>query len=467
MKGRSLIGVVDDEALFRTWLSEHLSDAGYSVMTAATGAEALRLVREANPALILLDLRLPDVSGLELLPQLRELDRDVVVIMVTAYGEIETAVEAVKAGAYHFLEKPVDVNDLLITIEKGLEARRLRHEVAVLRKQHRWQFADVEIVGRSPAVRELVETVEKLARAGSTTILLQGESGTGKDLIARAVHARSERRDRPFLEINCTALPESLFESELFGHERGAFTDARERKKGLAELADGGTLFLDEIGDMPAGTQAKLLRFLEDSRFKRLGGTTDIQVDVRVIAATNRNLERAVHDGLFRSDLYYRLNVFPIHIPPLRERREDIAPLTLYFIERLARELKREPPRLTDDTLRILEAYSWPGNVRELRNVLERAMILEDSGEIRPEHVPAEIRGGGSSIPQDDRAVWLPEAGLRMEDVERDLIVQALARTRGNVVQAARLLGLSRDTLRYRMKKYDLGGARSGGQPVS
>ncbi|MGD2215845.1 MAG: sigma 54-interacting transcriptional regulator, partial [Gemmatimonadales bacterium] len=258
MTARPVIAVVDDEELFRTWLSEHLGAAGYAVIEAATGREALRLAAEDTPALMLLDLRLPDADGLELVTRLHEVDRDLVVVIVTAYGEVQTAVRAVKAGAYHFLEKPVDLDDLLITIEKGLETQSLRREVAVLREQHRWQFANVEFVGRSLAVRQLAQTLEKVARTESATVLLQGESGTGKDLVARAIHAQSSRKDKPFLEINCTTLPEQLVEAELFGHERGAFTDARERKKGLAELADGGTLLLDEIGDMPLGAQAKL-----------------------------------------------------------------------------------------------------------------------------------------------------------------------------------------------------------------
>jgi DNA-binding NtrC family response regulator len=455
MSGPPLIAVVDDEDLFRSWLSEHLGAAGYAVREAATGDEALRLATEESPRLMLLDLRLPDADGLELVSRLREIDHDLVVVIVTAYGEVQTAVRAVKAGAYHFLEKPLDLDDLLITIEKALETQRLRQEILALRKQHRWQIASVEFVGRSTAMRQLADIVEKVARTESATVLLQGESGTGKDLVARAIHARSNRQDKPFLEINCTALPEQLVEAELFGHERGAFTDARERKKGLAELADGGTLLLDEIGDMPLGAQAKLLRFLEDSRFKRLGGTIDIPVDVRVIAATNRKLDGAVERGEFRSDLYYRLKVIDVVIPPLRERPEDCAPLALYFVEQLARDLKCAVPTLTLDAMHVLEAYSWPGNVRELRNVLERALILEDTDEIRPEHLPMEIRGA-SRDPEGDNLFQLPAEGFRMEDVERSVIEQALARTRGNVAHAARLLGMSRDTLRYRMKKYYL-----------
>jgi DNA-binding NtrC family response regulator len=461
MSAGPVIAVVDDEELTRAWLREHLIAAGYEVKSAATGKEALRLVEELSPDLTLLDWRLPDTDGLEMLRQFGEIDRDMMVVIVTAYGEIETAVQAVKAGAYHFLQKPPDLDDLLITIEKGLEARRLRREVAVLRRQHRWLFANVELVGRSQAMRDLAQTVERVALAESATVLLQGESGTGKDLVARAVHARSSRSDHPFLEINCTALPEHLVESELFGHERGAFTDARERKKGLAELADGGTLFLDEIGDMSPGTQAKLLRFLEDSKFKRVGGAKDVHVDVRVVAATNRDLDRAMNDGAFRRDLYYRLKVVPIVIPPLRERPEDIAPLAHYFIEQLARDLKRDRVTIAEETIGILEAYPWPGNVRELRNLLERALILEDTREIRPEHLPGEIGGSARTASDHDWLIELPSDGISIADVELDLVRQALARTSGNVTQAAKLLGLSRDTLRYRLEKYDLTSARS------
>ena len=452
--GQPVIVVVDDEDLIRTWLGESLRAAGYAVETAATGAEGRRLVLGADPALMLLDLRLPDGDGIQLLQEFREIDRELVFIIVTAYGEIETAVEAVKAGAYDFVEKPVDFDSLLLTIEKALETRKLRRQVAALREQHRWRFASIDLVGRSHAMQRIVETVGKVAEAETAAVLLTGESGTGKDLVARVIHAQSPRADQPFLEINCSALPENLVESELFGHERGAFTDARSRKQGLAELADGGTLFLDEVGDMPAATQAKVLRFLEDSKFKRVGGTSDISVDARVIAATNHDLERMVESGTFRSDLFFRLKVVPIDIPPLRERREDVGPLALFFIERLSRDLKREPVPLTESALSLLEAYSWPGNVRELRNVLERVLILGGPGEIRAEDIPIEIREP-VPVPTDDaRFCELPPDGLRLEDVERDLMRQALVRTSGNVTRAAHLLGLSRDTLRYRLEKY-------------
>jgi len=448
---------VDDDELTCAWLSEHLRAAGYTVHSASTGAAAMRLVEQVAPALMLLDLRLPDTNGVDLLERLGKLDRDLVIVMVTAYGEIETAVQAVKAGAYDFLQKPPDLDDLLITIEKGLEARRLRQRVALLEEHQSWQFADVRLVGRSAAMRELAATVEKVARVGPVTILLRGESGTGKDLVARAIHAQSDRRDHPFLQVNCTALPEHLVESELFGHERGAFTDARDRKKGLAELADGGTLFLDEIGDMPRGAQAKLLSFLEDSKFKRVGGTADVVVDVRVVAATNRDLEAAIAERSFRGDLFYRLNVVPIFLEPLRQRPEDVAPLAEYFAAQLARDLKRDVPRISPAAMDVLEAYDWPGNVRELRNVLERALILEEAAEVLPEHLPAELRmTGGRPGTEPAGAVQLPAEGLALATVEAEFIRQALRRTGNNVTQAARLLGITRDTLRYRIEKHGL-----------
>jgi DNA-binding NtrC family response regulator len=448
--------VVDDDELVRTWLCETLALEGYAVEAAADGAEALQRAEEFDPAVVLLDLRLPDEYGIDLVSKIHEIDRDIIVVIVTAFGDIETAVQAVKAGAYDYLEKPIDFEKLLIVVGKGLEKRLLRHQIAGLREQHRWRFENVEIVGRSVAIQDIAGVVDKVAPADSAAVLLEGESGTGKDLIARAIHARSGRRDQTFLEINCTALPEQLVESELFGHERGAFTDARARKKGLFELADGGTLFLDEMGDMPLGSQAKLLRFLEDAKFKRVGGIADIRVDVRIIAATNRDLAALVEQGMFRDDLYFRLKVVPILIPPLRERKEDIAPLANYFVDTLSLDLRREPAALSDSAVDVLESYSWPGNVRQLRNVLERVLILEDTAEIRPHHLPAEIRRPETRFASAGHVFELPPDGLSFVDVERDLIEQALERTEGNITRAAELLGLTRDTIRYRLEKHDI-----------
>jgi DNA-binding NtrC family response regulator len=378
-----------------------------------------------------------------------------VAIILTAYGDVATAVEAVKGGAYHFLEKPPKLEDVLITLDKGLETRSLRRTVSALQRQHGWEFAGVEIVGRSAAMQRIVDMIEKVGASETGTVLLRGESGVGKEVVARAIHARSPRADHAFLEVNCTALPETLIESELFGYERGAFTDAKQRKQGLLELGDRGTVLLDEIGDLAPGAQAKLLRFLETRTFKRVGGVRDISVDVRIIASTNRDLEAAVRDGAFRRDLFYRLNVLPILIPPLRERPEDVEPLTRYFLERMATTLRRPARSISKPALAMLERYAWPGNVRELRNVIERVVILEDAAELRPEHLPDELQLGARALDLEP-GFKLPAGGVDLERLEKDLIRQALAQAQGNKTRAAELLGLSRDTLRYRIEKYEI-----------
>ncbi len=453
--------VVDDEKLIRVWLEAHLGEAGYQLSLAADLAAARAQFAERPPDAVLLDLKLPDGSGLELLREFIEADPDLVVIMLTAHGDIATAVEAIKLGAYHFLEKPPKLDDVLVTLAKGLETRGLKRTVSGLRRQAGWLLADVEIVGRSPAMAHVVELVSKVAASEGTTVLLRGESGVGKEVIARAVHARSERHPFPFLEINCTALPETLLESELFGHERGAFTDAKERKQGLLELADRGTVLLDEIGDLPAAAQAKLLRFLENRTFKRVGGVRDITVDVRIVASTNRDLEAAVRDGSFRRDLFFRLNVVPIVIPPLRERPEDVEPLAEYFLTRYTEAMRRPPRRIAPATLAILRRYGWPGNVRELRNVVERTVILDEGPDFLPENLPDELKPGGRALDLE-AGFRLPAGGVMLEQLERDLIQQALDQARGNKTRAAQLLGLSRDTLRYRIEKHGLGGGAGG-----
>ncbi|MFQ5530125.1 MAG: sigma-54-dependent transcriptional regulator [Gemmatimonadota bacterium] len=453
--------IVDDADLIRTWLGQALAASGYDIETAASCGEALRAVESYGPGIVILDLRLPDGSGIDLLPRLHAIDPDLVVVIITAYGEISTAVEAVKAGAHDFLEKPIDLDKLKLVIARALETRRLREQIAALREHHRWRFADVDIIGRSAPMQEVISMVEKVAGSDST-VLIEGESGTGKELVARAIHARSSRRDNPFVDINCTALPENLVESELFGHERGAFTDARERKRGMVELAHTGTLLLDELGDMPPGAQAKVLRFLEDARIRRVGGTKDLTVDVRVIAATHRDLGAMVEQGTFRDDLYFRLNVFPIRVPALRERPDDIAPLAAFFVDRLGRDMRRNRPvTIADSAIRVLEGYDWPGNVRQLKNLLERVMILEDTSEIEASHLPADLGRANRTSAHRHRPVELPTSGVKLEDVERELIEQALQRTGWNITAAASMLGLTRDTLRYRLDKHGL--TRSGG----
>jgi len=451
---RIRVFVCDDEMLVRLWFEEHLIEKGFDIECFADGTAVIAAIEDDPPDVLLLDLRLTDRSGLDVLADVRALNPFLPVIMMTAYGEVETAVSAVRAGAYQFLEKPVNIPELMLIIDQALEACRLRAEVDRLRAGHRWKFEEVTLVGRSPAMRHIADKVMRIGEMGSpSTILIRGESGTGKDLVARAVHARGPRRSNPFIDVNCTALPEHLIESELFGHEAGAFTGARQTKRGLLEVAHQGTVFLDEIGDMPAPAQAKLLHFLESHSFRRVGGVRDIEVDVHVVAATNRDLSQAVENGAFREDLFYRLNVVPIDIPPLRERPDDIAPLATHFVEALCREMRRPESALTSEAMEMLERFAWPGNARQLRNVLERVLLFEDARVIAVEHLPVEVHGGEG--PGTSRFV-LPSAGIRLEDVERDLIEQALERTEGNKSAAARLLGLTRDTLRYRLERYGL-----------
>jgi two-component system, NtrC family, response regulator AtoC len=447
--------VVDDEKLIRVWLEAQLEEAGYQVTLAEDAASARRSFLDNPPDAALLDLKLPDGNGLDLLKELMDVDPNAVAVILTAHGDIETAVKAVKLGAYQFLEKPPKLEDLLITIEKGLETRTLKRTVSGLRRQAGWLVAGVEIVGRSAAMKRIVELVNRVAASEGSTVLLRGESGVGKEVAAQAIHAQSARAEFPFLEINCTALPETLLESELFGHERGAFTDARERKIGLLELADHGTVLLDEIGDLSTGSQAKLLRFLETRTFKRVGGVRDIKVDVRIVASTNRDLEAAVRDGGFRQDLFYRINVVPITIPPLRERPDDVAPLVSFFLESISAQLRRPATSVSNAAFKMLERYSWPGNVRELRNVIERTLILEEADEIVPEHLPDELQLGKGAVSLTP-GMKLPAGGIHLEELEKDLILQALTQAQGNKTKAATLLGMSRDTLRYRLEKFDL-----------
>jgi DNA-binding NtrC family response regulator len=454
--------VVDDEHLIRVWLQTHLEESGYRVSLAETAAAARSAFSHSPPDAVVLDLKLPDGSGLDLLREFVDADPDVTITILTAHGDIKTAVQAVKLGAYHFLEKPPKLEELLNALAKGLETRALKRTVSGLRRQAGWRFADVEIVGRSAAMQRVVDLVGKVAASETTTVLVRGESGVGKEVVARAIHAHSARAEFPFLEINCTALPETLLESELFGHEKGAFTDARERKPGLLELADRGTVLLDEIGDLPPGAQAKLLRFLEARTFKRVGGVRDITVNVRIVASTNRDLEAGVREGAFRRDLFFRLNVVPIVIPPLRQRPEDVEPLAHYFVQRMTTDIRKPARRIHKEALAMLQRYSWPGNVRELKNIIERAVILEEGPEILPAHLPEELKPGGRALDLEP-GFKLPPGGIDLEKLEKDLIRQALEQTRGNKTRAAELLGLTRDTLRYRIEKYGLSAATQTG----
>ncbi len=446
--------LVDDEKLVRWSLRERLTSEGFEVDEAENLAAAERRMAADFYDLVVLDHRLPDGSGLDRIAPIARDFPESAVIMLTAYGTVEGAVRAIKAGANDYLTKPIDGDALVAVVRRVLETTQLRRELRRLKEDQKKVYGPANLVGRSPAMRAVFDVVSKVAGSAASTVLLTGESGSGKDVVAKAIHYASDRADRPFMNITCTAVPATLLESELFGHERGAFTDARVGKKGLLELADGGTAFLDEIGDMPPPLQAKLLRFLEDKSFKRVGGTRDIQVDVRIIAATNRDLAEAVRTKQFREDLYYRVNVVPIALPPLRDRKGDVPLLAQHFVLHFNREFKKNVEGFSRRALAALERYGWPGNVREMRNVVERMMILEPSGTLHLEDLPSEIRGEPGAASEPERAFRLPPGGVELEEVERTLVRQALARADGNRTHAARLLGVSRDTLRYKLKKF-------------
>jgi DNA-binding NtrC family response regulator len=442
--------VVDDESLVRWSLSERLKQDGHRVVEAGTGREALERAAEGVDV-VLLDYKLPDSDGLTLLQKMKERDHDLPVILLTAHSSVELAVEAMKRGAYHYANKPFNLDEVALLIEKALETTRLRREVRALRANESAPYSVDRIVGASPAVTALKTLIAKVAVSPASTVLLTGESGTGKDLAAKVIHYNSDRAGRPFMNITCSALPEALLESELFGHERGAFTDARQQKMGLLETADGGTVFLDEIGEMVPALQAKLLRFLEERAFRRVGGAADIRVDVRVIAATNRDLEEAVREGKFREDLYYRLNVMTIELPPLRNRPQDIPVLASYFIDTFNTEFKKNVRGLSREARETLERYTWPGNVRELRNAVERAMLLAEAATLEASDF-ASLAGRR----QVAAGFELPADGVDLDLLERDLVRQALRRTGGNQTKAAALLGLNRDQIRYRIEKFGL-----------
>jgi DNA-binding NtrC family response regulator len=455
--------VIDDEKLIRWSLEKSLKQIGFQVETAATGEEGLQKFDAFLPDAVILDNKLPGAQGLDILNDLKTRDPRLIVLFMTAFGTIETAVDAMKRGAYDYINKPFVFDEVRQLLEKALYVQRLDTEVQTLKAVVQKQFDTDNVVSNSPAMREIQGMVEKIARSEAPTVMLTGESGTGKDLFARVIHERGPRRQRPFITINCSALPESLLESELFGYEKGAFTDAKQMKRGQFELAAGGTIYLDEIGEIALGLQVKLLQVIENRVFRRVGGVKDIRVDSLIIAATNINLASAVEAGMFRRDLYYRLNLIPIELPPLRLRREDIVPIALYFVRRFDEEFHRHFKGISEEVKVILTEYDWPGNIRELRNVIERIVILENDELIRPEHLPLELRqfsdvttDEARPVPTQEIGIEIPAEGLSMEAVERELVVKALDKTSQNQTRAARLLDITRDSLRYKMKKFGL-----------
>jgi two-component system response regulator AtoC len=490
LKNRRIL-VVDDERAIRVPLQARFAEEGALVETAHDCATARSKVAAEQFDLIVLDHRLPDGTGMALLEQWKAKGQEVdaEIVMMTAYGSTSDAVKAMRLGAADYqLKDYFDIDEMVLIAERALERHQLLIEVERQRREQRRTSSVSNLIGPSEAMATLRSLIDRVARSGARTILIRGESGTGKDLVARAIHFASPQHDRPFLNVTCTALPETLLESELFGHEKGAFTDAKNAKVGLFEQADGGTIFLDEIGDMPLSLQAKLLRFLESKQFRRLGGLRDIEVDVRIIAATNRDLEQAIASGQFRSDLYYRLNVIPIEISPLRERPEDVIPLAQHFLKHFATDMKKTSVTISGAALECLRRHDWPGNVREVRNVLERAVLLTTGDQVDVADLPQKLRfATGTAIPVEApqpappateshangdsrepissplpadshpaRLLVLPERGIVFDDLQKDLLEQALDRCGGNKSRAAELLGIHRDQVRYWVKKFDL-----------
>ena len=448
--------IVDDDGVMQETLSGVLRKRGYEIFSVGSGNEALSMIKKNVIDLILLDMRLPDIDGLEVLKKIKEFDTEILVIMMTAFSDVQTAVLAMKSGAYDYINKPFELDELKLLIEKGLETKSLINEVRRLHRQQKENYQNSHIYGVSPQIHYVKELIGMISKTHKTSVLIQGESGTGKELAANAIHYNSHRSDKPLMKINCSAIPDSLLESELFGYEKGAFTDAKNTKKGLFELADGGTVFLDEIGDMNPFLQSKILRVLESQTFMRVGGEREIKVEIRIIAATNKNLEAMVKEGFFRKDLYYRLKVMVVEMPPLRDRLEDILLLSNLFIEENNKEYNKTSRGFSDEAKKLMVQYSWPGNVRELRNVIERAMILTDQEVITPKHLPFELKQT-EKIPEDtEHEISEITPDMSLEDMEKVHLSKVLKRLEWNKSKASKTLGISRATLRAKIKKYNL-----------
>jgi DNA-binding NtrC family response regulator len=449
-----LVLVLDDELLIRKSLSKVLRARGYGVELASTGAEGIKKATDVRPQVMILDMRLPDTDGLSVLKRVRQVDPLLQVIVITAFGDVQSAVEAMKLGACDFLRKPYEMEDIVLAVQAAGHTFRQATELDLYRRQAWRQFSDEEIVGRSAPTRQVRELIDKVVRSKATSVLITGESGTGKELVARAIHYRGDRARAPLMEVNCSSFHENLLENELFGHERGAFTDATDTKKGLVELCDGGTLFLDEVADMSLPTQAKLLRFIDHRNFKRVGGALDIKVDIRIVAATNKDLEAEVRAGRFRGDLYFRLKVVSIRLPRLAERGDDVLLLARHFLREFARKFQKRFSDIAPVAAQMLVAYAWPGNVRELRNLIERVVLLEEGPRLLPEHLPAEFAGRRAAFAEAPAAAGGEALALpTLAQIEADHIGEVLRLTAGNKSRAARILGISRQGLIEKLRR--------------
>jgi two-component system, NtrC family, response regulator AtoC len=457
--------IIDDEQLIRWSLEKHYSKLGYKVITADTGEEGIKQFTLHTPDVVFVDNKLPRMQGLEVISKLKSINEEAMIVFMTAYGSIETAVKAIKLGASEYISKPFSFNEIDIVIEEIRQKVKINRELQVFRRQQKDTVTFDQIIAESRTIKEIVYLSKKIASTETTTILLLGESGTGKDVFARAIHNESSRKEKPFVTINCSSLPDTLLESELFGHEQGAFTDAKKLKKGFFEIAEGGTVFLDEIGEINQATQLKLLGVLENKIVRRLGGTADIPVEIRIIAATNKDLKKAVDEKTFREDLYYRLKVFQITLPPLREHKEDIPVLAQNFLHQFNKQFRKCISTIESSAIQVLIKYEWPGNVRELRNVIERAVILESDSVLHIENLPGEIiklpvetveKTDVSNTTAADEINGKPVDGASLYVMEKQAIVNALEKVNFNQTKASELLGITRDTLRYKMKKYSL-----------